>query len=628
MLNRLTRVLQGLLLLALLVFLFARFELWRVERAQQRVLAVQAAELDRQLLQLAIVPATLSDDPRVVAALVEAAKARRDGNDGNRHDGDARRQVNLLLERVRERSDAAVVYIMDRGGNTVAASNWRAAVSFVGLNFSFRPYFIGAVAGRESTFFGVGTTTGEPGYFIARPIRLPARQTGADRVSTVTDLPFDNASTSEETNVGEGIIGVVIVKVSLDALVDSWREQAHRSVVTDELGVGILSTDARLLYRPSVPIDALARARMRDERRYDLGEESGFVLSVSGARTADAWIDGARQLSVHQRLATEPWRLHLLIPRSRVLTGAALLALSVASVLVIGMLLLRLYRQQRQLAESEQRSARKLEELVARRSRELESAQRALIAESNFAMLGRMSAAINHEVNQPLASLRLDFATLRALTARDDPPLEDLRQTVVDGDRTIGRIARVVETLRTIARQGHGEFESLDQSRLLDDVVATVRRERPRGARSLSVENGVTGAPSLNGNAVLLQQALLNLLYNAFDAVAKQDRPWVSIVLEAELTGADPHNLCFRVADNGPGVEEALAEQLFEPFATSSSRQNGLGLGLTLARQIAEDHGGSLSYAARPNGGSEFFLQLPGGRPLISDDNACTPVGR
>jgi len=551
---------------ALLVALVARFEYWRVERQQQRVVAAQASELDRQLAQLAVVPRLLVDDPRIVAALSD--------------DGAASRQIaDRLLEKVQTHSGAAFVFLMDAGGTTVAASNWRDPLSFVGVNYGYRPYFRGAIAGRETTFFAIGATTGEPGYFVADPVLA-----------------------------GERALGVVVLKVSLEALVDGWRELSHRTLVTDELGVVILSSDPALRYRAAVPLDAAARARLSADRRYAVVEGDLLTLPIDPDVSGDARLDGARQLAVSRALVDEPWTLHLLVPGARLAARAALAAAAVAGIVLIALLLVRLFRQRRRLASSEQRAARELEHLVTRRTVELETAQRALIAESNFAMLGRMSAAINHEINQPLASLRLDLATLRTLTAKDDPPLDEIRETVVDGDRTTRRIARVIETLRSVARQPGGTSRTLDARQLLDDVVATVRRERAASADALVVLRPVA-ALAIEGNAVLLEQALLNLLHNAFDAVAGGGSPRVVLTLERAETERG-ERARFIVEDDGPGIDPAIAERLFEPFASSPARAGGLGLGLTLARQIAVDHDGELRHRSGGRG-SRFELQIP-----------------
>ena len=561
-------------LIALSALLALRFEHWRTRVQQRRVIAVQAAELDRELARLTIVPRLLADDPRVIDALSSGDPLSGHPSPAHaaRDPADAARTANRLLERARSRSGAAVLYLMDRDGLTVAASNWADPTSFVGIDYGFRPYFRGALAGRETTFFGVGATTGEPGYFIAHPVAEGGR-----------------------------VIGVLVAKVALDAPLDAWRERAHRSLVTDELGVVILSSDPALLYASSTPLDEAARERLASDRRYRPNENGTLVLSSTRAR-----LGGARQLLSSRALEREPWTLHLLVPERRLLGRATLSGAAVLALLAVAVLLFERSRRQRRLAETEQRAARELERLVASRTEALEKAQRALIAESNFAMLGRMSAAVNHEINQPLASLRLDLATLRRLAERDPPPLEEMRRTIVDGDRTTRRIGRVVATLRSLARRGAGDFMPLDAAGLVDEVVATLRRERPRDVAALRLPLCEKGA-IVFGNAVLLQQALLNLLHNAFEAVSREAEPAVTI----GLLRSPPGGVTLSVADNGPGVPPSLSERLFEPFATASVSGEGLGLGLALARQIVEDHGGTLAYRAGEDGGSVFEMRLP-----------------
>ena len=129
-------------------------------------------------------------------------------------------------------------------------------------------------------------------------------------------------------------------------------------------------------------------------------------------------------------------------------------------------------------------------------------------------MLGRMSGAINHEINQPLASLRLNLASLRKLIEKPDADMAEVRQVVVDSDRTTKRIGRVVTTLRNLTSQKQTEAIVVDVERLVADVVETVRRERTATFPVLSVLS-VESQLQVAGNEVLLQQALLNLLYNA-----------------------------------------------------------------------------------------------------------------
>ena len=132
-------------------------ELWRAQDYLQTRIELQAKELDRELTQLSILPRLLSLDPRMTNALTG-------------EDHLSIRIANEALATSRNQSGVSFAFLMNADGDTIASSNWRDPVSFVGQNYKFRPYFSGALQGRRSTFFAVGATTGVPGYFIAEAI--------------------------------------------------------------------------------------------------------------------------------------------------------------------------------------------------------------------------------------------------------------------------------------------------------------------------------------------------------------------------------------------------------------------------------------------------------------------------
>lgn len=567
----------GVVVTLLVVCLFAglawQFEYWRVSRLQHSRLALQADDLDRRLPQLAVLPRLLSADPRLHAALAA-------------NDDETVALANRTLARAQRESAVDFAFLMDTTGVTVAASNWRDEVSFVGRNYQFRPYFSGALAGRRSTFFAVGATTGVPGYFIADSVRN-----------------------------GDEVIGVVVVKLELDQLLNSWQADQYTSLLHDELGVVILATDPELLYTPARELTASELSAIADDRRYQVNHQSQLlpVTRFNWYRNGWHWRRDdqslRRYVAIDRELASEPWTLRHLVPLGTITLTAAWYLFALLAIAALAVLGRRSYRQQRLLAQTQQRNAEQLEAEVQARTRELESAQQALIAEANFAMLGRMSAAINHEINQPLASLTFNLATLRKLIDSPDARAEDIRDTVVDSDRTTKRISRVIDTLRSVARQRNSHFAAVEIGRVLSDVVLIVRRERPVASKALQearLESLLEQRDlRINGNEILLQQAFLNLLYNAFDATLQLDDPQVSLQIET-----DGHQVQILVCDNGAGVAAEEAEQLFEPFHTDPGRSSGLGLGLTLARQIVEDHGGTISYRPGSTDGSIFSVSL------------------
>lgn len=573
------RLLQGLLLAAGLMLLWLAclsYTRSQTGQSQQRLQRVQLVELDRQLNQFSFIPKLLASDVEIRQALLGG-------------DEQSLLAANQRLSRTQRDSGLDFAYLLNRQGETIASSNWADPVSFVGVDYSFRPYFQNAINGQSATFFAVGVTTGIPGYFIAEPVTAEGR-----------------------------LEGVVVAKVALGVLVDGWSQLPYESVVSDDVGTIILSTREDLLYTPTEPVSAAQAVQLSRERRYDL--QPSLLESLPGEpgkRVLAKGSDSTVYLSYATSLSTEPWHLTSLVTQRSVQKRALLLFAALLAALLIAYLFLRLFQQQQQLVAAEKRNSQELEEQVLRRTRELETAQKRLISEANFAMLGRMSAAINHEINQPLASLRLNLASLRTMMEKPDADRNEIEQIVVDSDRTTKRIGRVISSLRSIARNSNAHFETVDMQQLLLEIRQTVSRERPTLSAHVVFDQGSLPV-SVSGDEVLIQQTLLNLLYNAFDAVLKVEAPHIEVELQAQPNDtadlADSRAPCgwavVSVSDNGSGVSPALQECLFEPFSTSRQHSDGLGLGLTIARQIAEDHGGELRYRARAEG-SCFILMLP-----------------
>lgn len=562
--------LNAIAIIALIVFLLlAGFIGYSLEQRRhagimQTQLQGKAAELDRQLAQLAVVPRLLSRNPIITRALKSPVS----------HSLHA---ANEALLAAQQDSNAAFAFLMDLQGETLASSNFRDEVSFVGRNYGFRPYFRKALAPSEATFFAVGATTGVPGYFVANPVF-------SDRT----------------------VAGVVVVKFNLDHLAGAWKLQPYQWVVVDEYGVVILSTNADYLYAQTRDLSLVDKDRITSDRKYKLSD-ARFTTRENAGRYVGG--SGEQSFFVQQfQTASENWSLQLLVDKSYIVGRVTLYMLALLSVLALAALVYRNNKTQKDLAASEKRHARQLEVKVQQRTEELRSAQQSLISESNYAMLGRMSGAINHEINQPLASLRLNLATLRQLIEMPDRDMAEIQQIVVDSDRTTKRIGRVITTLRNLTNQKRTDHAEVKVSRLISEVSETIARERPSMSRCLSVFVHQK-LPAVRGSEVLLQQAALNLLYNAFDAVIDVSAP--SVNLSATAVG---DNIQIEVTDNGCGVSDVVLADLFKPFVSDKTRKSGLGLGLTLVELIAKDHGGSLQYKPVTEDaahGSIFTLTIP-----------------
>lgn len=539
------------LLLALLVIACGSW--WLACSLSTRMLRAQGAQatadLDQELTRLRFFPRVLAGDPRLEAALSRGLPSDI-------------LAANTALDRITRQSGAAFSFLMDTAGFTVAASNFDQPSSFIGKNYGFRPYFRRAMDEGAGTFYAVGATTGQPGYFLAQSM---VDDTGAQQ-------------------------GVVVVKLDLEDFIQRYRTTQKGLVVSDDLGVVILSTEPAILYAPLVPLSPDAQALSREQRRYALNAQTQ-------PRKNGPWLAmGARVfLSVQTESEVEAWSLLALHRRGDVLNRAGgLLAMGGAGLLiaVLGGLLVRLQLQYSSV----------LRRKVAEKSRQLQAAQRQVIADENLAFIGRMSAAISHEINQPLASLRFNLATLSKLHDQD----EDVQSIVAQSKNTASRIARVIETLRLFARRKEVVSGKLDLSAVARTAQRVMSEERPRASEAIRTELP-SGATMVRANDVLMQQVTINLLTNALDATKALENPDIELRIETEAA-----HVVLSVTDNGPGVEASIQGDLFTPFASAKPMYKGLGLGLSLARSIVEDAGGTLTYTPQEAPfKSRFMVRLP-----------------
>lgn len=182
-------------------------------------LDLYAASLEREIDKYAYFPATVGLERDVVTLLARGG-------------GVLAHAVNLYLEQLNARAGTLSIYVMDMQGRVVASSNWNRPDSYVGENLSYRPYFRMAAAGEPGRFFGVGTTRGEPGYYLSSPLMDGKRQ-----------------------------IGVAVVKVSLEQLEQSWATVEAPVLVADENGVVILASVPSWKFTALKPLDEDVRQR-------------------------------------------------------------------------------------------------------------------------------------------------------------------------------------------------------------------------------------------------------------------------------------------------------------------------------------------------------------------------------
>jgi FixJ family two-component response regulator/signal transduction histidine kinase len=223
--------------------------------------------------------------------------------------------------------------------------------------------------------------------------------------------------------------------------------------------------------------------------------------------------------------------------------------------------------------------------------------------------MGVFAASIVHELTQPLAAILANAETAAEVLAAPSPDVDELRAMVADIVADDRRAGELIQQLRKFLRRGEVERAEVDLRDVIDEVVRLVGNQA--GENGVAVALDVPGAlPKLAGNRVQLQQVLVNLLVNAFDAVAGTEPGSRRVAVQVRPSGT---GVTVTVTDSGRGMDEPTLERIFQPFFTTKAR--GMGLGLSISRTIVAAHGGTLTVQSAPGEGTTFRVELPAGSP-------------
>lgn len=561
-----------------------------VRQAQRHALSEDAARAVDQLAlyvntlhtlieRYRALPAVLALDPELRAALSGPITAQTQ---------DA---LNRKLEKINAAAQSSTLELMDGDGLAIGASNWRLPTSYVGHNYAFRPYFLQTKATGIGRFYAVGVTSGIPGYFLS------------------------NAVTSEAGK----FIGAMVVKLEFPDLEHEWAKGDDVLLVSDAKGIVFIANQANWRYRELLPISVQDRAELLATRQYDKQPLSPLrrrELREFSENSHLSRVDGpdgsADYLWQSMPLPGEDWTLHLLRKPQLASEDARNAALAGAGVwLTLVFLGLFLYQRWR-LARMRERSRDELERLVQERTRDLRTAQEGLVQSAKLAALGQMSAALAHEINQPLTAQRMQLATLRLLL--DHGRIDDAYKALEPLDQQLVRMTALTGHLKTFARKSPGGLrERLDLAAVVDQALllldSRLREEHIQCVLHLTRPSWV------RGDAIRLEQVLINLLRNALDAM--RDTPVKHLEIRIE---PDQARWRISVGDSGDGIDEDHLGNIFDPFFTTKPVGDGLGLGLAVSYAIVHELGGRLN-AENRNKGALFWFSLP--NDYLEPDPAC-----
>lgn len=504
-------------------------------------------------------------------------------------DTEVRQRVNHFLENVGGAAEASILYVVRADGVAIASSDWQNKPSLIGNNYGFRPYFFNAMKNREARYFAIGVTTNEAGYFISQPIVVNNR-----------------------------VLGVAVVKIGLQNLQDQWSKDPNQWLLLDEHGVIILASDASVRFQTAPTLSEGDRELFLEQRKYaDFSLTPLSGLQQARQSTADSLHHQGTQFSVTEsHLEKLNWSLIHLSNTAPVRRTGLWALLTVGLTFGVAALSLLYYRERRRkqrldrIAEEAKRiqslNDQLNDEIVERKRAEtnLRDAQAELIQASKLAALGQMSAAIAHEVNQPLSALRTYSASTRLLIERErhDEALQNLEAI----ESVTQRMANLTGDLKVFARKSDSQQEPVALIACLTPLIDQHKAPLREATTSISFSHPTTEI-FVNGNRARIEQVVSNLIKNAIDAT--EDVAKGRIVVD--LKNLD-NTAIIEVIDNGSGIDSNSLGHLFDPFYTTKPIGQGLGLGLAISHGIVEEMNGQLRARNRVNdSGAVFELWLP-----------------
>ncbi|WP_298719871.1 ATP-binding protein [uncultured Oceanisphaera sp.] len=625
-------LLLGMALLAFVLTSSARMQ------AMEQIREQADANLSRYIVSLQYQLDRHRDLPRLLASQQQLISLLE--HPGNAQNIDT---ANRYLAWVNATMGATDSYVIGTDGITLAASNWDQPHSFIGNDYSFRPYFQQAMEGGAGRYFALGNTSRVRGYFFSYPV-LQAGQ----------------------------IIGIVVVKVDLEDIEADWSDPLQDILVMDEDGVIFISTRAywrfrTLGYLPEVgrqtlrqsygnhesqpragrpPVGPAASrltemdvARISASRRYgqapllpldiirrEVTEQGDLLLTLvdTPGISSDRQSGRAGHYLLRSRLLPDAGMRVAVLASLRPLQSSLLktLGLGLTFYLILAALVLFFsarHRMKQQHQAELQQAHEALELRVKLRTRELTDAnqrlqqemeqhhqtQNQLIQTAKLAVLGQLSAGINHELSQPITAIRHFADNGRKLLTRGRAEAVTTNLAEIAG--LADRMAAILQPLREFARPQQESGRSVNLQHLRQGVMVIMGSQLEQQQVDISWPEGLERL-WVTGDIGRLEQVLVNLIGNALQAMIGQSSPRIEITLDSQ-----PQWVRLSVRDRGPGLPPDALTHVFEPFYTT--KPTGMGLGLSISHRIVHSLNGRLEAANHPQGGALFTLTLPSYSP-------------
>jgi two-component system, NtrC family, C4-dicarboxylate transport sensor histidine kinase DctB len=536
-------------------WLSERFTETTRNRAELR-LALYSGNIVSELQRTSVVPLLLSGDPMLAEALKSANFA----------------STSQKLIKVQSEIGVASILLIDKDGRTVGATNR----NLLGTNHRGSAYFVEAQRTKDTVFTAQSRDGGGYDFTYSRAIGIDGK-----------------------------VAGVIVVAVDLMKYERAWSGLQDAVLVTNSEGTVVLATEPR--WR-GLPLDQAMTAR-------DVPSVLGRALQATtdwAQSPPDAYLRGEAVMKTEARVPFRGWRMVTFTAydsvREQVNGVLALEIMGFAILLAFTFYMLsrrawsRSASFQRESAELRLLNARLQREIAEREKvqKDLEVAELTLAQSSKLAALGEMSAAVSHELNQPLAAMKTYLAGARLLLQRKRP--EEALSSFQRIDDLIERMGAITRQLKSYARKGGEAFEPVDLRASLSSALSMM--EPQLKLRVVKITRTLPRQPVMvMADRIRLEQVIINLLRNALDATKDRSQPQIDLILsQGEVA-------ILTVRDNGHGIQNL--DSLFEPFYTTKKPGEGVGLGLAISSGIMTDLGGRLTARNAERGGAVFEMQLP-----------------
>jgi len=604
----------------------------QLQQQSQRQLSGLVTFLDGMLERFESMPQLLSQNVSIRTLLAKPDNVQAIVN------------LNRYLEQVNSSINASDIYLTNEDGFVLAASNWQLPHTFVGNFYGFRPYFKQAIAGRQGRYFAVGTRSDRRGYYFSYPVTI------------------DNK-----------IRGVVVVKVDV-AQIERYHGEVFAGsdshfLITADDGVIFVSDNPQWRMKTLGQISPSQRQLIKREQRYatrtltelelqqvdpvDYPAQSQFkvVELQRGSQQPNQMLSQhvlskqvlpqhmlpKQVLSQQQKMNEAGWLVHIWLPLDKIqkISLFTIILSGVCYLLVIMALFFGLERWRNIVhlrnarAQLEQRVAERtsalsdsnklLRDQIEKKKQaqqQLKTTQEQLIQSAKLALIGEMSASINHEINQPLTAIRSYSQNAKTMLGRDMPDKAAVNLDIIL--ELVDRLASIVGQFKNFTRKSVQSQNPLAIQHCINQAHTIVTPLLNQHRISLNFDLPQTTIYAV-GDHIRLEQVLVNLITNASEAmiVSTEKTLWLTVTAHDDL-------ISIELRDSGPGILETEFSALFEPFYTNrrctSDEQRGdsgpgLGLGLSICKRIIQSMNGQITVTNHPHGGAVFSINLPKHQP-------------